>query len=83
MCPLAFLMEVNHRAKQRDSSSVYVLFPRVSLSATMCSMFAARARGPDSILHIISSNLTFFLSGHIGAIPQLSGRIISELYVHI
>lgn len=61
----------------------YELFPRVSLSAALWSMFAAYARGSGSIPHINSLNLTFFLSGYIGAIPQLSGRIILELYVHI
>lgn len=82
MCPLTFLIEVSGRywAKQRGSREcAYVLFPIVSLSAALWMY----AQGPGPIPHVISLNLTFVLSGHIGAIPQLSGRIIQSCFVHI
>lgn len=82
MCPLTFLMEVSRRywAKQGALQWAGVLFPRVSLSAALWSVFAVHAQGPGRIPQRISLNLTFVLSGHTGAIPQLSGRIISELF---
>lgn len=79
-------MEVNQRywAKKRGSRDcAHVQSLRVSLSAAMWSMLAVYARGPGSIPHIVSLNVTFLLNGHTGAIPQLSGRIILELCVYI